>query len=97
MAGKALGVMELKSVGVLMQATDIMAKVADIEVADYERIGSAQVAIFIRGEIQACEAAIKAATEFVTKSAKDRFVTSFVIPDPHEKLGLVFRINPDKR
>ena len=90
MAGKALGVLEVKSVGVLVRAADIMAKTADIEVVSYEKIGSANVAAFIRGEVPACEAAIRAALEFVNQTAAGLLVTAYVLPEPHIKLGTVF-------
>jgi len=86
MSRKALGVIEVKSVGLLTQAMDVMAKTADFDFLSYEMYGSKQVAGFIRGDAAACTAAIAAGKTFVDQNAPCALVMAFVIPEPHEKL-----------
>ncbi len=95
MSKKALGVIEVSSIGVLIQAMDVMLKAAAIDFVNYEKIGSGQVAAYIRADVGACETAIKAGLAFVNETAKARLVTAFVIPEPDEKLERCFPIKMD--
>ncbi len=85
MPGQALGIIETKGLVAQFDATDAMLKAANVELAGWEKIGSGNVAVFIRGEV----AAVKAAVEAGATSASEigEVVAVHVIPRPHEDLS----------
>lgn len=85
MAGQALGMIETKGLVSQFEATDAMLKAANVELVGWEKIGSGNVAVFVRGEVAAVKAAVEAAA--TAASAIGEVVAVHVIPRPHEDLA----------
>ncbi|MDR2462824.1 MAG: BMC domain-containing protein [Verrucomicrobiales bacterium] len=84
MAGQALGMVETKGLVTQIGATDAMLKAANIELVGWEKIGSGNVATFIRGDVAAVKAAVEAAA--VAAATIGEVVAAHVIPRPHDDL-----------
>ena len=87
MAGQALGMIETKGLTAQFEATDAMLKAANVELIGWEKIGSGNVTVFIKGEV----AAVKAAVESGATAAAliGEVVAVHVIPRPHDdRVGL---------
>ena len=76
---------ETKGLVAQFEATDAMLKAANVDLVGWEKVGSGNVAVFIRGEV----AAVKAAVESGATAAASigEVVAVHVIPRPHEDLG----------
>lgn len=76
---------ETKGLVSQFEATDAMLKAANVELIGWEKVGSGNVATFIRGDV----AAVKAATEAGATAAATigEVVAVHVIPRPHEDLS----------
>lgn len=76
---------ETKGLVAQFEATDAMLKAANVELIGWEKVGSGNVATFIRGDV----AAVKAATEAGATAAASigEVVAVHVIPRPHEDLA----------
>jgi ethanolamine utilization protein EutM len=85
MSGLALGMIETKGLVAQFEATDAMLKAANVELIGYEKVGSGNVATFIKGDV----AAVKAATEAGATAASTigEVVAVHVIPRPHSDLS----------
>jgi len=88
--GDALGIIEVKGMTALIEASDAMTKSARVELVGYERIGSALVCALIRGDVAACKAAIDAGAAAAQRVGE--VVATHVIPRPHGDLEEVFPI-----
>ena len=84
MAGQALGMIETKGLTAQFEATDAMLKAASVELIGWEKVGSGNVTVFVRGEVAAVKAAVAGAT---AASAIGEVVAVHVIPRPHEDLS----------
>jgi len=84
MAGQALGMIETKGLTAQFEATDAMLKAANIELVGWEKIGSGNVAVFIKGDVAAVKAAVEAGA--TAASSLGEVVAVHVIPRPHEDL-----------
>ena len=89
--GEALGMIETRGLVAIIEATDAMAKAANVEVIGWQQIGGGLVTVLVRGDV----AAVKAATEVgaVAASKVGEVVASHVIPRPHDSLETVLPIN----
>ena len=85
MAGQALGMIETKGLVAQFEATDAMLKAANVELLGWEKIGSGNVCVFVRGDVAAVKAAVEAAA--TAASALGEVVAVHVIPRPHEDLS----------
>ena len=85
MAGQALGMIETKGLTAQFEATDAMLKAANVELIGWEKIGSGNVAVFVRGDVAAVKAAVEAGA--TAASLIGEVVAVHVIPRPHEDLG----------
>lgn len=85
MAGQALGMIETKGLVAQFEATDAMLKAANVELVGWEKIGSGNVAVFIRGEVAAVKASVEAGA--TAASSLGEVVAVHVIPRPHDDLG----------
>ena len=85
MAAKALGTIETKGLVAQFEATDAMLKAANIELIGWEKIGSGNVSVFIKGDVAAVKAAVEAAA--AAASVLGEVVAVHVIPRPHEDLA----------
>lgn len=88
--GDALGIIEVKGMTALVEASDAMTKAARVELVGYERIGAALVTALIRGDVAACKAAIDAGAAAAQRVGE--VVATHVIPRPHADLEEVFPI-----
>ena len=86
---------ETKGLVAQFEATDAMLKAANVELVGWEKIGSGNVAVFVRGEVAAVKAAVEAGA--TTASSIGEVVAVHVIPRPHEdlpKLGKFLATKP---
>ena len=82
MAGQALGMIETKGLTAQFEATDAMLKAASVELIGWEKVGSGNVTVFVRGEVAAVKAAVEAGA--TAASARGEVVAVHVSPRPHE-------------
>lgn len=89
--GEALGMIETRGLVAVVEATDAMAKAADVEVIGWQQIGGGLVTVLVRGDV----AAVNAATEAGAAAADEvgEVVASRVIARPHDSLEAVLPIN----
>ena len=81
----AIGMIETKGLVPQFEATDAMLKAANVELIGWEKIGSGNVATFVRGEVAAVKAAIEAGA--TAAATLGEVVAVHVIPRPHEDLA----------
>jgi ethanolamine utilization protein EutM len=84
MAGQALGMIETKGLVAQFEATDAMLKAANVDLVGWEKIGSGNVCVFVRGEVAAVKAAVEAGA--TAASSLGEVVAVHVIPRPHDDL-----------
>jgi ethanolamine utilization protein EutM len=84
MAGQALGMIETKGLTAQFEATDAMLKAANVELIGWEKIGSGNVTVFIKGDVAAVKAAVEAGS--TAASLIGEVFAVHVIPRPHEDL-----------
>ena len=85
MAGKALGTIETKGLVAQFEATDAMLKAANVELVGWEKVGSGNVSVFIRGDVAAVKAAVEAGA--TAAATIGEVVAVHVIPRPHDDLA----------
>ncbi len=83
MAGQALGMIETKGLTAQFEATDAMLKAANVELIGWEKIGSGNVSVFLKGEVAAVKAAVDAGA--TAASAIGEVVAVHVIPPPQRQ------------
>ena len=79
--------LETKGLVAQFEATDAMLKAATVELLGWEKVGSGNVAVFIRGDVAAVKAAVEAGS--TAAAAIGEVVAVNVIPRPHEDLPLL--------
>ncbi|MGB6220283.1 BMC domain-containing protein [Haloferula sp.] len=88
MAKQALGIIEVKGLVALIEASDAALKAADITMVGWSKIGSGMVTGFFAGDVAALKAGIDAAADAASQVGEVKAV--HVIPRPHDDLeGLV--------
>lgn len=80
----AIGLLETKGLVALIEATDTMAKAANVEIVKQIQIGGAFVTTVVRGDVGSVRAAVEAGA--ATASQIGELVASHVIPRPSEGL-----------
>ena len=60
---QAIGLIETIGMVPALLAADAMLKAGDTELISYENVGSTLVTVIVRGDVAACEAAVKAGAE----------------------------------
>jgi ethanolamine utilization protein EutM len=85
MAGQAIGMIETKGLVAQFEATDAMLKASNVEPIGWEKIGSGNVCVFVRGDVAAVKAAVEAGA--TAAAAIGEVVAVHVIPRPHEDLA----------
>ena len=78
----AIGILETQGLTAILHATDAMLKAADVSLVGKEKIGAAYVAIIIRGDVAAVEAALQVGAAAVGDLGK--LIAAQVIARPHE-------------
>ena len=87
MAGQAIGMIETKGLVAQFEATDAMAKAANVELIGWEKVGSGYVTVFVKGDVAAVKAAVEAGATAAT--AIGEVVAVHVIPRPHDDLHML--------
>jgi ethanolamine utilization protein EutM len=80
----AIGLIETKGLIALIEATDAMAKAANVEIVKRISIGGAYVTTVVRGDVGSVRAAVEAGANAATQVGE--LVASHVIPRPSEGL-----------
>ena len=80
----AIGLVETKGLTALVEATDAMAKAANVEIVKRISIGGAYVTAVVRGDVGSVRAAVEAGAEAATQVGE--LVSSHVIPRPSDGL-----------
>lgn len=80
----ALGLVETRGFVGMIEASDAMAKAANVRLVGYEKVGSGLVTTLCRGEVGAVRAAVEAAAAAAQKVGE--LVSIHVIPRPHDDL-----------
>lgn len=82
---EAIGLIETIGMVPAIYAADAMLKAGDTELVSYENVGSTLVTIVVKGDVAACEAAVKAGVKAVEALGAEVY-SSVVIPRPHPSL-----------
>lgn len=80
--GKALGMVEFKTVSSGVAAADAMVKTAEIEIIEAQTVCPGKYIVIISGELSAVRAAVDSAKEVSPEMMSD----SFVLGNPHESI-----------
>jgi ethanolamine utilization protein EutM len=81
---EAIGLIETKGLVALIEATDAMAKAANVQVVKQVQIGGAYVTTIVKGDVGSVRAAIEAGAAVASQIGD--LVGSHVIPRPSEGL-----------
>jgi len=81
MSKDALGMIETRGLVAAIEASDAMAKSANVTLVGYEKIGSGLVTVMVRGDVGAVKAATDAGSAAAQKVGE--VVSVHVIPRPH--------------
>ncbi len=76
----AIGLLETKGLVSLVEATDAMAKAANVQIAKRIQIGGGLVTTVVRGDVGSVRAAVEAGAN--AASAAGELVASHIIPRP---------------
>ncbi len=78
----ALGLLETKGLVALVEATDAMAKAANVQIAKRVQIGGGLVTTVVRGDVGSVRAAVEAGANAASQVGE--LVASHIIPRPAE-------------
>lgn len=67
---QAIGLIETLGMVPALLAADAMLKAGDTELVSYENIGSTLVTVIVKGDVAACEAAVRAGAEAAERAGK---------------------------
>jgi ethanolamine utilization protein EutM len=85
---EAIGMIETRGLVAMIEATDAMAKAANVQVVKQIQIGGGYVTTVVRGDVGSVRAAVEAGAAAATQVGE--LVASHVIPRPAEGLVLAF-------
>jgi ethanolamine utilization protein EutM len=85
---QAIGLIETRGLVPLVEATDAMAKAANVEIIKRVQIGGAYLTTVVRGDVGSVRAAVEAGANAATQLGE--LVSSHVIPRPAEGLYEAF-------
>lgn len=85
---EALGMIETKGYTGSIEATDAMAKAANVTISKSISIGGGLITIICRGDVASVKAAVDAGAKAASKVGE--LVASHVIARPHDDLGRIF-------
>jgi carbon dioxide concentrating mechanism protein CcmK len=97
--GIAVGMVEVLGHPPALSVADVMVKAANVTLVGYEKVSGARLTIIVRGPVSEVNIAVAAGVEAAHKieklSDKDKslFLSSTVIPRPHENLDFVLPIH----
>ncbi len=78
----AIGMLETRGLVALIEATDAMAKAANVQIAKRVQIGGGLVTTIVRGDVGSVRAAVEAGAN--AASSVGELVASHIIPRPAE-------------
>ncbi|MDC5706314.1 BMC domain-containing protein [Vibrio europaeus] len=85
---EAIGMIETKGYVTALAAADAMVKAANVSLVSREQVGDGLVAIVVKGDVGAINAAIEAAAEVA--GSIGTVVATHVIPRPHNDVSVFF-------
>jgi|SRR3954447_9764339 ethanolamine utilization protein EutM len=85
---EAIGMIETKGYTGSIEATDAMAKAANISISKTITIGGGLITVICRGDVASVKAAVDAGSKAASKVGE--LVASHVIARPHDDLGKIF-------
>jgi ethanolamine utilization protein EutM len=84
----AIGMIETKGLVALIEATDAMAKAANVQIVKQIQIGGGYATTVVRGDVGSVRAAVEAGSAAATQVGE--LIASHVIPRPAEGLAAAF-------
>jgi len=78
----AIGLLETRGLVALIEATDAMAKAANVQIAKRVQIGGGMVTTVVRGDVGSVRAAVEAGAN--AASSTGELLASHIIPRPAE-------------
>lgn len=84
----AIGMIETKGLVALIEATDAMAKAANVQIVKQIQIGGGYATTVVRGDVGSVRAAVEAGANAAQQVGE--LVASHVIPRPAEGLSAAF-------
>ena len=88
---EAIGLIETLGMVPALEAADKMLKAGDCELVSYENVGSTLVTVIVKGDVAACEAAVKAGVE--AASAIGKVTAQNVMKRPGPPIGDVVSVH----
>jgi ethanolamine utilization protein EutM len=85
---EAIGMIETKGYTGSIEATDAMAKAANVSISKTITIGGGLITVICRGDVASVKAAVDAGSKAASKVGE--LVASHVIARPHDDLGKIF-------
>src|SRR5215212_7451655 len=85
---EAIGMIETKGYTGSIEATDAMAKAANISISKTIQIGGGLITVICRGDVASVKAAVDAGSKAASKVGE--LVAAHIIARPHEDLGRGF-------
>lgn len=80
--GKALGLIEYKTVSSGITAADLMVKTAEVDIIQAETVCPGKYFVLVQGDI----AAVKSAVDTASNAFPDQLIDKFVLGNPHESI-----------
>lgn len=84
----AIGLLETRGLVAMIEATDAMAKAANVRIVKQVQIGGAYVTTIVRGDVGSVRAAVEAGA--AAASQVGELVATHVIPRPAEGLNAAY-------
>jgi ethanolamine utilization protein EutM len=85
---KAIGMVETRSLVGAIEAADTMVKAANVEIMDFQFVGSGLVSVTVAGDVGAVKAAVENAK--IKAAEVSEVVSTNVIPRPHDEVDKMF-------
>src|SRR3954462_6985474 len=92
MTESAIGMVETRGYTRAIEATDGMAKAANVTISRSIAIGGGMITVICRGDVASVKAAVDAGSRAAAKVGE--LVASHVIPRPHDELAKAFLGEP---
>ncbi len=85
---EAIGMVETRSLVAAIEAADTMVKAANVEIIDFQIVGSGLVSVTVSGDVGAVNAAVESGKIRAAQVAE--VVSANVIPRPHDEVDKIF-------
>lgn len=85
---EAIGMVEARSLVAAIEATDAMLKSANVQIMDFQIVGSGLVNVTVTGEVAAVTAAVENGKIRAEELAE--VISANVIPRPHDEVDKLF-------